>query len=147
MIKTLGVLLAVIFAAIALLHFYWALGGSTSGMAAIPTVAGKQAFTPSAFSTVMVAAAFIAAMLVVLGQAGFLGAFIPHWIFRIGTFGISVIFLLRAIGEFRLVGFFKTLTGTPFAFWDTWLYSPLCLVIAGVAFIVAFFGAVSVARA
>jgi hypothetical protein len=137
MIKTLGILLAIIFAAIALLHIYWALGGSASGMAAIPTVGGKQAFTPSAFATAMVAAAFIMAALVVLGQTGFLGEFIPHWLFRAGTFGISLIFLLRAVGEFRLVGFFKTLTGTPFAYWDTWLYSPLCLVIAVTAFVIA----------
>lgn len=140
MIRTLGILLAVIFAAIALLHIYWALGGSASGMAAIPTVGGKPSFTPSAFGTAMVAAAFVMAMLVVLGQVGFLGAVIPHWIFRVGTFGISVIFLLRAIGEFRLVGFFKTLTGTPFASMDTWVYSPLCLGIAIIAFIVAFKG-------
>jgi hypothetical protein len=137
MIKTLGILLAIIFAAIALPHFYWALGGSTSSMAAIPTVNGKQAFTPSAFATVMVALAFVAAVLVALGQIGFLGTLIPHWIFRAGLFVISVMFLLRAIGEFRLVGFFKTLTGTPFATMDTWVYSPLCLAIAVIAFIVA----------
>lgn len=137
MIKTLGILLAIIFAAIALLHFYWALGGSPSGMAAIPTVGGKQAFSPSAFATAMVAFAFIAAVLVVLGKIGFLGEFIPHWVFRAGTFGISIIFLLRAIGEFRLVGFFKTVADTRFAFYDTWIYSPLCLAIAVLAFVVA----------
>ena len=86
----------------------------------------------------MVAVAFIAALLVVLGQIRFLGEFVPHWIFRVGTFGIAVIFLLRAVGEFKLVGFFKTLTGTPFAFWDTWLYSPLCLAIAVIAFVIAY---------
>jgi len=141
MIKTLGILLAVIFAAIALLHLYWALGGSTSGMAAIPTVGGKQAFTPSAFSTVTVAVAFVLAALVVLGQTGLLGllgAFIPHWIFRVGTFGIAVIFLARAVGELKLVGFFKQASDSSFAYWDTWFYSPLCLAIAVIAFIVAF---------
>ena len=137
MIKTLSILLAIVFAAIALLHFYWALGGSAASMAAIPTVGGKQAFTPSAFATVMVALAFVAAMLVALGQVGFLGEMVPHWIFRTGLFVISVMFLLRAIGEFRLVGFFKTFTGTPFATMDTWVYSPLCLAIAVIAFIVA----------
>jgi hypothetical protein len=138
MIKALGILLAVIFAAIALLHFYWAFGGNASGMAAIPTAEGKQVFTPSAFSTVAVALAFIAAVLVVLGQIGYIGDAIPRWIFRTGLFVISVLFLLRAIGEFRLVGFFKTLTGTPFASMDTWIYSPLCLFIAISAFIVAY---------
>ncbi len=140
MIKTLGILLAVIFAAIALLHFYWAFGGSTSGMAAIPTVGGKLAFTPSALGTVMVALAFVAAALVALGQIDFLGDIVPHWIFRAGLFVISVLFLLRAVGEFKMVGFFKTLTGTPFAAMDTWVYSPLCLFIAVAAFIVAFKG-------
>jgi Protein of unknown function (DUF3995) len=138
MVKTLGILLAIIFAAIALLHIYWALGGSTSNISAIPTVAGKQAFTPSALGTLMVAAAFVLAIFVVFGQLGFLGELIPHWIFRVGVFGISAIFLLRAVGEFRLVGFFKSVTGTPFAAMDTWVFSPLCLAIAVMAFIVAF---------
>lgn len=140
MIKALGILLAIIFAVIALLHFYWAFGGSTPGMAAIPTVGGKQAFTPSAFGTAMVALAFVAAALVALGQIGYLGEIVPHWIFRAGLFIISVLFLLRAVGEFKMVGFFKTLTGTPFASMDTWVYSPLCLFIAVAAFIVAFKG-------
>lgn len=141
MIKTLGILLAAIFAAIALLHFYWAAGGVTSGAAAIPTVGGKQAFTPSAFATVMVVLAFVAAVLVVLGRIGFLGFwgdFVPQWIFRTGLYVISVLFLLRAIGEFRLVGFFKQASNSTFARWDTWFYSPLCLVIAVIAFILAF---------
>lgn len=138
MIKAFAILLAAIFTAIALLHLYWALGGSTSGMAAIPTVGGKQAFTPSAFSTVLVAVAFVMATLAVLGQAGFLGQFIPHWIFRVGTFGIAIIFLARAIGEFKLVGFFKQASDSSFAYWDTWFYSPLCLAIFFLAFVVAF---------
>jgi hypothetical protein len=137
MIKILAVILAVVFSAIALLHLYWALGGSTSGMAAVPTVGGRQTFTPSAFGTVMVAAAFVMAALVVLGQVSFLGAFIPHWIFRVGTFCIAVIFLARAIGEFRLVGFFKQASDSSFAYWDNWFYSPLCLAIAVIAFVIA----------
>lgn len=138
MTKILGILLAVIFAAIALLHFYWALGGSASGISAIPTVEGKQAFTPSAFGTVLVAFAFVAAVLVVAGQFGYLGGLVPQWIYRTGLFVISVLFLLRAIGEFRLVGFFKSVTGTPFASMDTWVFSPLCLFIAVSAFIIAY---------
>jgi Protein of unknown function (DUF3995) len=138
MAKVLGILLTAIFAAIALLHIYWALGGSTSNISAVPTVEGKQAFTPSTFGTLMVAAAFVMAIFVVLGQFGFLGALVPHWIFRTGLFTISVIFLLRAIGEFKLVGFFKSVTGTPFAAMDTGVFSPLCLAIAVMAFVVAY---------
>jgi hypothetical protein len=38
--------------------------------------------------------------------------------------------MLRAFGNLRTFGFSKTLTGTPFADWDTWLYSPLCVLLA-----------------
>lgn len=137
MIKLLGAVLTLIFALIALLHFYWALGGISSGVYVIPTIEGKQAFTPSALGTALVALAFVAAVLVVAGQFGYLGAFVPSWVFRTGLFVISILFLLRAIGEFRLVGFFKSVTGTPFASMDTWVFSPLCLLIAVSAFIIA----------
>lgn len=35
--------------------------------------------------------------------------------------------LLRAVGHFRLVGFFKKITGSRFARLDTMLFSPLCM--------------------
>ena len=85
----------------------------------------------------MVAVALLIAMLIVTGQLGMLGETIPGWIFRWGSWGICIIFFLRAVGEFRLVGFFKQVRDTEFAYWDTRLYSPLCLAIAMMALIVA----------
>jgi hypothetical protein len=41
-----------------------------------------------------------------------------------GAFG------LRAVGEFRLVGFFKRVKGTRFARMDTLVYSPLCALLS-----------------
>jgi hypothetical protein len=41
-----------------------------------------------------------------------------------------LVFVLRAVGNLRTFGFFKNITGTPFSRWDTWLYSPLCLLLA-----------------
>jgi hypothetical protein len=38
--------------------------------------------------------------------------------------------VLRAAGNLRSFGFFKTVKGTPFAQWDIWLYLPLCLLLA-----------------
>ena len=69
------------------------------------------------------------------------GAFVPGWIFYSGTWVISVLFLLRAIGDFRFVGFFKSVTDTNFARWDTILFSPLCLFIAVVAFLISYYQA------
>lgn len=143
MIRILGVLLAVIFAVISLFHLYWAAGGAFGRRVAVPTVAvpGRgniRAFEPSVGGTILVAFAFLLAIAVILGRLNFLGEIVPHRIFRWGTWVIALIFFLRAIGEFRLVGFFKRVNDTPFAHWDTWLFSPLCLLIAIIAFMLAY---------
>lgn len=129
-----GILLAAVFAVLSLLHIYWALGGRLASGVAVPVVEGERTFNPSLLGTMLVAIALLIAMFTIIGQLGLLGAAIPKWIFRWGTCGIALIFFLRAIGEFKLVGFFKQATNTPFAQWDTWLFSPLCLVIAVTAF-------------
>lgn len=134
MIRVAGMLVALTFGALSLLHLYWAAGGKFGGAAAVPTVGGQRTFHPSPLGTVLVAIALLVAMLVVLGRLGLLGEAVPRRVFRWGTGGIAVIFLLRAVGDFRLVGFFKRVSNTSFAYWDTWLFSPLCLAIAVVAF-------------
>lgn len=40
--------------------------------------------------------------------------------------GAAAVLVLRAVGDFRLVGFFKRIRGSRFARLDTLLYSPLC---------------------
>jgi hypothetical protein len=47
--------------------------------------------------------------------------------------GMTVIFAARAVGDFKYVGFFKTVKDSPFAVWDTKAYSPHNLVISGLA--------------
>jgi Protein of unknown function (DUF3995) len=136
--NTLGILLAAIFAILSLFHVYWAAGGRFGSAVAVPTVGGEHIFNPSAFATLLVAAALLMAMLTILGQIGLLGETIPQWIFRWATFGIAALFLLRAIGDFKLVGFFKQVNETGFAFWDSFLFSPLCLFIAIAAFLIGY---------
>lgn len=142
MIRILGILLAIIFAVLSLFHLYWAAGGRFGSGAAIPTGGGgERLLNPSPFWTILVAAALFAAMLVVLGRLKIWGAFVPGWIFYSGTWVISLLFLLRTIGDFRYVGFFKSITDTNFARWDTVLFSPLCLFIAVAAFLISYYGA------
>ncbi len=136
--NALGALLAAVFAALGLLHLYWAAGGRLLSGVVVPVVGGKRYFNPSPTGTILVAVALLTAMFIILGRVGRLGDALPAWIFRLGTWGISVIFCLRAIGDFKLVGFFKRVRDTPFAHWDTWLFSPLCLVIAAIAFMLAY---------
>ncbi len=138
MVRVFGILLAVIFAILGFFHLYWAAGGRVGTGAAIPTAGGERLLNSSPFWTVLVAAALFAAMLVVLGRLKIWGAFVPSWTFYLGTWIISLLFLLRAIGDFRYVGFFKSVRDTNFAHWDTILFSPLCLVIAILAFLISY---------
>jgi hypothetical protein len=46
---------------------------------------------------------------------------------------VALAFGLRAVGDFRFVGFFKRVRGSVFARRDTWLYSPLCVLIGVLA--------------
>jgi hypothetical protein len=135
-VHSLGLLLAVIFAVLSLLHFYWASGGRWGHEATVPSSGGERLFNPSLTGTIMVAMALLSAMAVILGRIGVWGAFLPAWVFIVGAWGISVIFFLRSVGEFKYVGFFKRVRGTKFAHWDTWLLSPLCLLISVIAGIV-----------
>lgn len=119
------------------LHLYWAAGGSWGKRLAVPETDGKPVFTPSRLSTVAVAIALAIAACIAILRGLFLFSSFPgspaHW----ATIAIGLVFSLRAIGEFRFVGFFKRVHGTPFATWDTWLFSPLCLLIAMGFFLVA----------
>jgi hypothetical protein len=59
----------------------------------------------------------------------------PDWILKIGLWIIPIIFSLRAIGDFKYIGFFKQVKATEFARLDTVFYSPLCVMIALIGFI------------
>jgi hypothetical protein len=126
----LGLVTAAIFVGLSMLHVFWALGRRQPSGAVIPTQAGRPLFTPTPTTTLLVALALLICAVLVLGTLG-LGRFgLPAWLFRFGTFGVGAAFLLRAIGEFHYVGFFKTVRDTAFARNDSRLYSPLCLAIA-----------------
>ena len=97
----------------------------------------ERAFEPSTVATLIVAALLFAAALVLLGRVGLWGAWMPRWIFAAGAWTLVVVFAGRVVGDFRWFGLFKRVTGTPFAWWDTWLYVPLCGLLAIAALLVA----------
>lgn len=119
-----------ILAAIALLHAYWAAGGRLSIGAAVPQVGGVPAFRPSAAATAAVAFALLVAALIVAAAGDLIRPPGPHWAYVGAATGLAIVFAARAVGDFRLVGFFKTRGDGAFAWLDSWVYSPLCLVLA-----------------
>lgn len=134
MIVVLGALIGGVFALLAALHFYWAAGGRWSSISVLPQKpggSGEPVFTPTTAATLGVALALSAASALVAMRSGLVpGAGIPLPYLTVGTCTLSGVFMLRAIGDFRLVGFFKRVKGTPFARADSALFSPLCLLLA-----------------
>jgi hypothetical protein len=119
------------------MHVYWGLGGRSGHAATVPQVDGKALFRPSCFATLAVAAALLAATVVVAGVAGWLGAAVPAGLSRLLTLVMSLVFLVRAVGDFKYVGFFRRASESTFAYWDLHFYSPLCLFIAAAGLVLA----------
>lgn len=130
--------LALIFVCLAGIHVYWMAGGRAGAGVAIPTVAGRPLFRPSRLATAAVALAlFVAATLALVAALGLAAGPVAR-LLGCAHFVIAAIFLARAIGNFRTLGLFKKVSGTPFATWDTCLYVPLSLGICALSFWVAF---------
>jgi hypothetical protein len=106
-------------------HVYWALGGQLGKGAVLPERNGQPVCRPGAAATVVVAIALLGAAVVLALRAGLLSDLIGgpavHW----ASWMVAAAFLLRSIGDFRWVGFFRRERGTRFAYWDARLYTPL----------------------
>lgn len=119
----LSLLLVLIFGTLSSVHMYWALGGRWGIENAAPVNEGGKKFLNTGVMSSFVVAVGLALFgaYYIIQPAGLLA--IAGWI-------IPSIFFIRAIGDFRYVGFFKRVKSSTFARLDTKFYSPLCLVIA-----------------
>lgn len=137
MLIVLAIVLIAIFAFLASVHIYWAFGGRFAKVAAIPELRGSPSFVPGRMMTLLVACCLFACAALIGAATGFIAAPVPAMVIQWGCFGLAALLLLRAIGDFRLVGFFKTVRGSRFAWLDSALYSPWCLALALGVFLVA----------
>ena len=124
-----SILAAVLLTAIAGIHIYWALGGEAGKAGAIPSRDGIPVIRPRAGQTALVGLALLVMAGVALLGSRVLPSPLPHWMARSGCVAVALVFLARAIGDFRYVGFFKRVRGSLFAARDTIYYSPLCLLL------------------
>ncbi len=128
--KTLSILLSIIFLALSLIHFYWVLGGKWGLSSALPAdESGIPLLAPSILDTLIVGVALSTLSFLYLTFSGIINLKLPHWMIKITTILVPILFIIRSVGEFHYIGFFKTVTQTDFAQMDTLLFSPLCLVI------------------
>lgn len=120
----------IIFLLLSILHFYWAFGGQLWFLDVLPSnSSGSKRLNPGMVSSLVIAFGLLFLALITLGNRGLFHKNIKTKYFRYGSLVIAGIFFLRAIDDFKFIGFFKTITQTRFAINDTQLFSPLCLFI------------------
>ena len=132
----LGIIISLLLIAISAIHFYWAAGGKWGAAAAVPQMKGKLAFQPGRGITAFVALIFLAFAAAIFSRTTFSLPFLPEKWAQAGVWVIAVLFILRAIGDFRFVGFTKKVKGSVFARLDSRFYSPLSFFIGLVALLI-----------
>ena len=126
----IGGFLFFVFLFLSIIHIYWGFGGKIGSSATVPTKGNnKLLIKPGAIECFAVAIVLLNFGIFILIKAGILLFNLPHWLLNYGLWAIAAIFLLRAIGEFKYIGFFKKIRSTKFGQMDTQYYSPLCLLI------------------
>lgn len=126
--QPVAISLAAVFVLLSVFHILGA-SGLWRSLAVVPVVPGEPTHYPAPLSWLAVAGALALAALVVLVRGDVVLRSIPSSLSTLACFVLGGVFVLRTIGEFRFFGLFRSVTDTDFAFWDTWLYTPLCLVI------------------
>jgi len=127
MIQLCNLLLSISFLLIAILHFYWSLGGKWLKHKTIPTKEpGIPLFQAGFLPCIFVSFAFIAFIIII--HADYFSMAIHTQRLLLGL--ILIAFLLRIIGDFRYVGLSKRVKHSVFAYMDNHYYIPICIFIS-----------------
>ncbi|HEX8468955.1 MAG TPA: DUF3995 domain-containing protein [Allosphingosinicella sp.] len=115
-------------------HIHWAFGGQAGYAVSLPqrpdgapVMADRLAWWRVAAGAV--ALALVALALLLLAHAGHLPELLPPRLARATLLAAGAAFVSRALIPNRYVGFFKSLRTTRWARFDTYLYSPLFLLL------------------
>jgi hypothetical protein len=132
-------LAAVLLVAVGALHALWAAGSTwpfddQEGLAR--TVVNVPASEmPSAALTLVISFLTWIAALLLLGRAGWWRMGMPSWVFTLGTWGVAAVLFGRALLGVQSIGVDSTHGRLDLA-----IYSPLCLLLAALAAVVAAWG-------
>ena len=130
------------FVALALWHFTMALLPRSDMSGAVPSAQGKPLFVPSRAATVAVGIVLLMFSFLVAATARIVTVGVPEAVLSWLCYALAAGLLARAVGDFKYVGFFKPVRDSRFATLDTFVFSPLCLLLAlGVAVVARLNGA------
>jgi hypothetical protein len=129
--EILSLSVSFIMAVVALFHFYWAFGGTYGLMSAGPSIEGKDDFIPPKW-LIFIVACLLAGLAILAHQLIWTWEPLVDYLDYLGYL-VAIVFVVRAIGDFKYVGFFKKIYNSPFAHLDTRYFSPLILFL-GIAY-------------
>lgn len=126
----LAILLSLILIGLGLIHLNWVIGGKFGFTESLPTNEnGERVLNPKSIDSAIVGLGLILFGFYYAFKSELIEYNLPEWIMNYGGWIIPILFLLRAFGEFKYIGFFKSVKSTDFGKLDTKLFSPLCLFI------------------
>jgi hypothetical protein len=132
----LAIVVSAIFGGLGVWHFAMALAPFPRESVGVPYVNGRPLFVPSVTATAAVGVGLLLCALLVVSTAGIVTVGLSPRVLSALCAGLALVLLLRAVGDFRYVGFFKSVRNSRFATMDTWCYSPACLALSiGVAYV------------
>jgi len=121
-----GTTVTLLLLTIACFHAFWAVGGTFGYRIAYPRVKGRSMFKLGPLELALIALGHFVAALIVVGNIGHFTFSLLTPYYHTGTILVGVVVGLRAIGDFRHFGFFKSDHRPIGAKYDTFLISPLC---------------------
>jgi len=135
--QIIPITLAFIFFILSLIHVYWVFGGKWGLEGAVPrNYKEEPLFMPGPLATAVVAIGLLGFALFYTSEAGFFDLpFLSRWKNIIGWI-IPSIFLLRSIGDFKYCGITKKIRDTKFAELDNKYFTPLCIMLAILGYLV-----------
>jgi glucan phosphoethanolaminetransferase (alkaline phosphatase superfamily) len=136
MIKFLSIILVIVYAVIALIHFYWLFGEKWLDKALPTDENGKRVLNPRKFETIIVTLGLLLFAFYYLLKIELFEVEVPKLITKYSGWIISTIFIIRAIGDFKYVGFFKKIKNTKFAEFDTKYFTFISLIIGLIGIII-----------
>lgn len=111
-------------------HVYWGFGGRIGAGVALPQREdGSPAVKETALGAMAVGLMLALVLLLVLAFTGTVRLPLSHQVLKIGIIAWAIIFTARAVSWSRYFGLFKRVRITRFASYDTWFYSPSCLLL------------------
>ena len=130
MIFILIIIEITIFIILSGIHWNWVFGGNWGFDNAIPAdLNGEKILNPKKIESSIVAFGLLVFATYYFLISDLFSIDFPNWVSIYVGWVISLIFILRSIGDFKYVGFFKKIKTTNFGKLDSKLFSPLCMTI------------------